>query len=335
MELRRVSSTVPDALSLKNAHAFNGSVDSPAVESHNPAMVALLDAAKRAAMGHTTILLTGESGTGKDVLARQIHQWSSRREGPFVLINCTALTEQLLETELFGHVRGAFTGAIKDKAGRLEAAGGGTVFFDEVAELPNSIQTRLLRFVQEQTLERMGDNQTLRVDARIIAASKKNLEEEVAAHRFREDLYYRLNVISMRLPALRERIDDIPSLASSILEEIRTAITHPPRLRLTPEAIGALVDYRWPGNIRELHNALERAATLARTDEIRVEDLPEKISHYVSPFSKSGNGMRLREREREYILRVLAESPSLDQAAATLGINVVTLWRKRKRYGIR
>jgi NtrC-family two-component system response regulator AlgB len=233
---------------------------------------------------------------------------------------------------LFGHVRGAFTGAVRDKPGRLEAAGGGTVFFDEISELSNSIQTRLLRFVQEQALERMGDNQTIQVDARIIAASKQNLEEAVAAHRFREDLYYRLNVISMRLPALRERAEDIQELAVSILEQIASAANRP-CLSLSPEALEALADYLWPGNIRELRNALERAATLAHTDVIAIEDLPEKISRVAGRVAKA-NGTRLREREREYILRVLAESPSLDQAAATMGINVVTLWRKRKRYGI-
>jgi two-component system, NtrC family, response regulator AlgB len=330
-----VRNTEPADHSRGSGHPFQGCAadSSSLIESRNPAMMALLDTAKRAALGHTTILLTGESGTGKEVLARQIHSWSARRDGPFVLINCTALTEHLLETDLFGHVRGAFTGAIKDKPGRLEAANGGTLFFDEIAELSNSIQTRLLRFVQEQSLERMGDNRTIRVDARIIAASKQNLEEEVAGHRFREDLYYRLNVIAMRVPPLRERMDDIQGLVSSILDEI-ARVANRPRLPLSRDAIEALINYRWPGNIRELRNALERAVTLARTDLIMIEDLPEKISHETSRLAKT-NGTRLKEREREYIMRVLADSPSLDQAAATLGINVTTLWRKRKRYGIR
>jgi NtrC-family two-component system response regulator AlgB len=327
-----VHNSEPTGILRGTGGASHGCAADLLLESRDPAMRALLDTAKRAAMGHTTILLTGESGSGKDVLARQIHQWSARRDGPFVLINCTALTEQLLETELFGHVRGAFTGAIKDKPGRLEAASGGTVFFDEIAELSNSIQTRLLRFVQEQALERIGDSRTITVDARIIAASKHNLEEEVAARHFREDLYYRLNVISMRMPPLRERIDDIQGLAFSMLEQIART-TNRPRLSLSRDAIQELLDYQWPGNIRELRNALERAATLARTDVITIEDLPDRIGHDLSPLAK-GNGTRLREREREYILRVLADSPSLDKAAATLGINVTTLWRKRKRYGI-
>jgi NtrC-family two-component system response regulator AlgB len=311
---------------------------SPFIESRNPAVIALLDVAKRAAMGHTSILLTGESGSGKDVLARTIHNWSSQRDGPFIVVNCTALTDELLEREFSGHVRGAFTGAIKDKPGRLKAASGGTVFFDEIAELSNSIQSRLLRFVQEQALERIGDNQTvtqtITVDARIIAATRHDLEEEVAARRFREDLYYRLNVISMRLPPLRERIEDISDLAASMLEEIALQTNRAIR-RLSPDAIDALLDYRWPGNIRELRNALERATALATADVIRLDDLPDKISRGVSPFAKSSNGTGLREREREYILRVLAESSSLDQAAEILGINVTTLWRKRKRYGLR
>ena len=322
-------------LSRENGHAPHGAgADSPFIESLNPAMVALLDTAKRAALGQTTILLTGESGTGKEVLARQIHRWSACREGPFVLINCTALTEQLLESELFGHLGGAFTGAMNDKPGWLKAVGGGTVFLDEIAELSNSVQTTLLRFVQEQTLERNGDHQTIRIDARIIAASRQNLEEEVAAHHFREELYYRLNVISMRLPPLRERTEDIPDLACSMLEQIAIAANRP-SLTLSHDATEALVDYRWPGNIRELRNALQRAATLARTDVITIKDLPDRISSETAASAKTSNGTRLRERERAYILRVLADSPSLEQAAVTLGINVTTLWRKRKRYGIR
>jgi NtrC-family two-component system response regulator AlgB len=297
-------------------------------------MAALLDTAKRAAIGHSTILITGESGTGKDVLARQIHKWSPRRDGPFVLINCTALTEQLLETELFGHVRGAFTGAIKDKPGRLEAAHGGTVFFDEIAELSHSLQTRLLRFVQEQTFERIGDNRAITVDARIIAASTHNLEQEVTDGHFRGDLYYRLNVISMKLPPLRERIGDIHVLTHSMLDEI-AVIANRPALTLSSMAADALASYRWPGNLRELRNALERAATLARTEIITIEDLPDAIAHNSRSFASSTEGTCLKEREREYILRVLSDSPSLEQAAATLGINVSTLWRKRKRYGIR
>jgi two-component system, NtrC family, response regulator AlgB len=328
-----VQNTELSGWSRRTGEAAQAWAASPFIESRNPAVIALLDVAKRAAMGHTSILLTGESGSGKDVLARIIHNWSSRRDGPFIVVNCTALTEQLLEREFFGHVRGAFTGAIKDQPGRLESAGGGTVFFDEIAELSNSIQTRLLRFVQEQALERIGDNQTVTVDARIIAATRHDLEEEVAARRFREDLYYRLNVISMRLPPLRERIEDIPDLASSMLEKIALR-TNRPAPRLSPDASRALLDYQWPGNLRELRNALERAVALARTDVITLEDLPDKIGRGISPFAKSSHGTRLREREREYIMRVLAESDSLDQAAATLGINVTTLWRKRKRYGI-
>jgi NtrC-family two-component system response regulator AlgB len=297
-------------------------------------MAALLDTAKRAAIGHSTILITGESGTGKDVLARQIHKWSPRRDGPFVLINCTALTEQLLETELFGHVRGAFTGAIKDKPGRLEAAHGGTVFFDEIAELSHSLQTRLLRFVQEQTFERIGDNRVITVDARIIAASTRSLEQEVTDGHFRGDLYYRLNVISMKLPPLRERIGDIHVLTHSMLDEIAVSANRP-ALTLSSMAADALASYRWPGNLRELRNALERAATLARTEIITIEDLPDAIAHNSRSFASSTEGTCLKEREREYILRVLSDSPSLEQAAATLGINVSTLWRKRKRYGIR
>jgi NtrC-family two-component system response regulator AlgB len=306
----------------------------PRLESQNPAMIALLETARRAAAADTTILLTGESGTGKDILARQIHRWSPRREGPFVVINCMTLAEQLLENELFGHVRGAFTGAVNDKPGRLEAGNGGTVLFDEIAELPTSLQTKLLRFIQERSLERIGSSRTIRVDVRLVAASNRNLRAEVAAGRFREDLYYRLNVIAFTLPPLCERIQDILPFAEWILKEVSLSANRP-ELRLSAKVAEVLVSYRWPGNLRELHNALERAATLARTDTITFEDLPDSIRHPASDMLvPTAHGTRLKDFEREHIVRVLANSPTLERAAATLGINVTTLWRKRRHYGI-
>ena len=303
-------------------------------ESRNPAMTALLDTVKRAAAGDSTILLTGESGTGKDVLARQIHRWSPRRDGPFVVINCGTLTEQLMENELFAHVRGSFTGAADDKPGRLGAGGGGTIFFDEIADLPTSIQTKFLRFVQDRGLERIGSNRTLRVEVRVVAASNRNLEAEVAAGRFRQDLYYRLNVITFTLPPLRERAEDVLHFADWMLKNISIEVGRR-ELSLAPDAAEAIVNYRWPGNIRELHNALMRAAALARSETIAFDDLPDSIRHPVLSTSVPGaHGIRLKDFEREHILRVLAESPTLGQAAAKLGINVTTLWRKRRHYGI-
>jgi two-component system, NtrC family, response regulator AlgB len=304
------------------------------LESRKPEMSAMLAMLERAAAGDSTILLTGESGTGKDLLARQIHRWSPRRRGPFVVINCTTLAEHLLEDELFGHLRGSFTGAINDKPGRLEAGDGGTVLFDEIAELPTSVQIKFLRFVQDRCFERIGSNQTLRVDVRVIVASNRNLEAEVAAGRFREDLYYRLNVITFTLPPLRERTQDIVPFADWMLKRI-SIDSGRPDLRLAPEAVEALVSYRWPGNLRELHNALKRAADLARTDTVTHDDLPDSVRHRTSAISAvATHGTRLKDLEREHILRALAESPTLGQAAATLGINVTTLWRKRRHYGI-
>jgi len=304
------------------------------LESRKPEIAAMLEMLERAAAGDSTILLTGESGTGKDVLARQIHRSSPRRHGPFVVINCTTLAEHLLEDELFGHVRGSFTGAFNDKPGRLEAGNGGTVLFDEIAELPTSLQIKFLRFVQDRCFERIGSNRTLRVDVRVVAASNRNLEAEVAAGRFREDLFYRLNVIMFTLPPLRERTQDILPFADWMLKRMSIAGGRR-ELRLSPEAAEALVSYRWPGNVRELHNALKRAADLARTETIALDDLPESVSHRASVIcAPVARGTRLKDFEREQILRALASSPTLGHAAAALGINVTTLWRKRRHYGI-
>ena len=304
------------------------------LESRKPEIAAMLEMLERAAAGDSTILLTGESGTGKDVLARQIHRSSPRRHGPFVVINCTTLSEHLLEDELFGHVRGSFTGAFNDKPGRLEAGNGGTVLFDEIAELPTSLQIKFLRFVQDRCFERIGSNRTLRVDVRVVAASNRNLEAEVAAGRFREDLFYRLNVIMFTLPPLRERTQDILPFADWMLKRMSIAGGRR-KLRLSPEAAEALVSYRWPGNVRELHNALKRAADLARTETIALDDLPDSVSHRASVIcAPVARGTRLKDFEREQILRALASSPTLGHAAAALGINVTTLWRKRRHYGI-
>jgi NtrC-family two-component system response regulator AlgB len=309
--------------------------DLPLFESRNPEMSELLETAARAAAGDVTILLTGESGTGKDVLARQIHRWSPRRERPFLVVNCTTLADQGLESELFAHVRGSFPSAVDDQPGRGKAARGPTVFFDEIAELAPALQAQFLRFVQEHCFESAGGGRTIGVDVRIIAASSRNLEDEVAAGRFREDLYYRLNVITLRLPPLRERIQDILPLAQWMLNQARSR-SAAREFILSADVAEALVDYRWPGNIRELRNALECAMTLAHTNTIAPDDLPDSVRKAASGgFISNGNGARLKEREREYILRVLAESRTLDEAAAVLGINVTTLWRKRKRWGIK
>ena len=297
-------------------------------------MAAVFEGAKRAAASDTTVLLTGESGTGKDVLARQIHRWSPRQERPFVVINCANLAEPLFENELFGHLRGAFTGAVNDQPGRLAAGAGGTVLFDEIAGLPTSLQGKFLRFVEERSFERVGGGSTIKVDVRLIAASSRNLEAEVTAGRFREDLFYRINVITFSLPPLCDRPEDILPLARAVLAEISVKLNRA-QLRLAAEVAELLVSYRWPGNLRELHNVLERAAILTSAQTLTIHDLPDAIRH---PAASAGlanaHDGKLKDLEREHIMHVLAESETLEQAAATLGIAATTLWRKRKQYGI-
>jgi NtrC-family two-component system response regulator AlgB len=306
----------------------------PLFESRNATMIALLETVKRAATADTTILLTGESGTGKDVLARQIHRWSHRRDRPFVVINCATLADQLLENELFGHVRGAFAGAVNDKPGCLQAGDGGTVLIDAISELIPSLQVKFLSFVQECSFRRIGGSGTISVDVRLLAASNQDLEAEVRAGRFREDLYYRLNVIAFTLPPLRERVQDILPLAQRLLKIISFKAGRS-QLTLSENAAATLTAYRWPGNLRELHNALEHAATLAPTDIITYHDLPNSVRHPAPPtFAPITHGPRLKDFEREHIMRVIAESPTLEQAAAKLGINVTTLWRKRREHGL-
>jgi NtrC-family two-component system response regulator AlgB len=337
--LDQIQHVVERALELKGLQAENQALrdtigDAAMLESKSAAMAHLFELAHQAAQSDATILLTGESGTGKNVLSRQIHRWSKRAAGPFVVVNCTTLSEELLESELFGHVRGSFTGAIKDKPGRLEAADKGTVFLDEIADLTPRLQAKFLRFVQEQSFERIGSDAVIRVDTRIIAASNRDLEAEVTQRHFREDLFHRLNVITLRVPALRERREDILPLAEWMLRA--AAIRNGrPAMRLSPEAAAAIGKYRWPGNARELRNALERAAVLSRSDVISRDDLPDAMFREPAESAADAHhAASLEEMEREHIRRVLSETATLDEAAATLGINVTTLWRKRKRYGI-
>jgi two-component system, NtrC family, response regulator AlgB len=337
--LDQIQHVVERALELQSLRAENQTLrdtleERPLLESGSRVMRRLLDTARQAASSEATILLTGESGTGKNVVARQIHRWSPRAPHPFVVVNCTTLSEHLLESELFGHVRGSFTGAVKDKPGRLEAADRGTVFLDEIGDLSLGLQTKFLRFVQEHSFERVGGSSTLRVDARIIAASNRDLAVEVTEHRFREDLFYRLNVITLRVPSLRERAEDILPLAERMLQ-VEALRSRRPELRFSAEAAAALARYRWPGNVRELRNAVERAVVLAAADLITPDLLPDSLFRDVpeqgtTPTSPSS----LEEMERDHISRVLAESPTFEDAAHTLGINASTLWRKRKRYKI-
>ena len=305
----------------------------PLLDSASPAMQRAVATARQAAASDVTMLLTGESGTGKNVLARAIHAWSPRHGGPFVTIACTTLAEQLLESELFGHVKGAFTGAWKDKPGRLEAARGGTLFLDEVGDLPPELQGKLLRFLEERRLERVGSGETIEVDARVVAATNRDLEADARAGRFREDLFFRLNVVGITLPPLRERTADLPALTDHVLAGL-AARHRRGALALAPEARRVLGAYDWPGNVRELVNVLERAVVLSRGATIDAEDLPDRL---LAPPASAGGAKpasSLEDVERRHIERVLAESATLEEAAARLGINVTTLWRKRRRYRI-
>jgi len=306
----------------------------PLLESTDPVMQRVLEKAKRAALSDAAILLTGESGTGKKVLAHQIHRWSSRAECPFVAIHRNSRSEHPVESDLFGHTRGAFEGADEDRTGDLEAAHGGSIFFDEISDLTAPLQTKLLHFLKEQTFERMGSEDTITVDARIIAASSHDLVSEVAARRFREDLYYRLGVITLRVPALRERPGDILPLATRMLAGA-TVRKHRPSLRLSPVASSALTSYRWPGNIRELRNAIERAVVLCPGEIMTPDYLPETLfNDRAEPCATVARPASLDDIEREHIIQVMAESRTLESAASKLGINVATLWRRRKRYGL-
>ncbi len=308
----------------------------PLLASENPAMRRVLETARRAAASDATMLLTGESGTGKNVLANAIHGWSPRATHPFVTVACTTLVEHLLESELFGHVRGAFTGAWRDKPGRLEAAEGGTAFLDEIGDLPGEVQAKLLRFLEERRFERVGSTDTIHVATRVIAATSRDLVAEVRGGRFREDLFYRLNVIALRLPPLRERPEDVAALTDHFVRTL--AIRHRRRgLRLTAAARRAIETYAWPGNVRELVNALERAVVLTRGDQIDVDGFPDQMlapDTGVAAPSLAALPSSLAELERVHVQRVLAESPTLEEAAARLGINPTTLWRKRKRWGL-
>jgi NtrC-family two-component system response regulator AlgB len=298
--------------------------------TYSPLSRKVAETAAQVADSDATALITGESGTGKSMLASYIHRLSPRKDGPFVQVACTTLSEHLLESELFGHVRGSFTGAIKDKPGRLEAAEGGTVLLDEIGDLTPVVQSKLLRFLQERTFERVGGAQTIKVDARIIAATNQHLEQLVKEKRFREDLYYRLNVIELQVPALRDRPGEILKLAEHFAAQ--AAVTHKkPAHSIENEAREALVSYTWPGNIRELRNVMERAVILSRGETINLSDLPDKI--LASP-DKLDHSLTLEQMERRHIEVVLEQAMTLEEAAEMLGINVATLWRKRRRYGL-
>jgi NtrC-family two-component system response regulator AlgB len=303
------------------------------LQTTEPAMQQALGVALKAAESEATILLRGESGTGKGVLARMIHARSSRNSGPFVTIHCPSLSPELLESELFGHLRGAFTGAISDTVGKVAVAAGGTLFLDEVGELSGALQPKLLRLLQEKRYERVGDAQTRASDVRILAATNRNLEADTAAGRFREDLLYRLNVIEVTLPALRQRPGDIVLLAEHLLAFF-TRQANNKIVGFTEETRAALLAYHWPGNVRELRNAVERAAILAAGPLVGTADLPAQIAMPTRSGVEQGSAITLEQLEAEHIRSILASGRPIEECARVLGIDASTLYRKRKRFGL-
>jgi two-component system response regulator HydG len=286
----------------------------------------------RIAPTDATVLITGESGTGKELVARAIHANSLRAERPFVSINCAALTETLLESELFGHVRGAFTGAVQTRKGLFEEANGGTFFFDEIAETPPSLQAKLLRAIQEGEIRRLGDNKPINVDARIIAATNQDLRLLIEEKRFREDLYYRLNVARFELPPLRERKEDIPPIVQSFLEKYGRKMAR--KARLGPGVMDHLMAYDFPGNIRELENLIEQGVALAQDGEVHLSDiLPNSNGNAAAtPVGRQSLADIVRETERNAIVRALRQTEgNKERAAGLLGLSPTTLWRKMKR----
>ncbi|MFO1518078.1 MAG: sigma-54 dependent transcriptional regulator [bacterium] len=290
---------------------------------------------RKLAPTESTILLVGESGTGKSQLARLIHEQSPRKDKPFVTVYCTTLSESLLESELFGHVKGSFTGAFQDKEGKFEAADGGTLFLDEIGDLSPNAQAKLLRFLQDRVFERVGSNQEITVDTRIIAATNKDLSQAVADGKFREDLYYRLNIFECPLVALRYRMEDLAVFIERFLEEFKAQGLAKEKVELPSEILKALQEHTWPGNIRELHNTLERLIVLSRHREIKLEDLPDSLlKKKNAPLKQEEKLASLEELTRNHIEAVLSREKNLEKAAEILGITPVTLWRKRKEYGL-
>ncbi len=304
------------------------------VVAKSPKMQAVTSLTHRVARVDATVLITGESGVGKERIARLVHDESIRARGPFIAVNCGAISETLLESELFGHARGAFTGAVSDRPGLFEAASRGTLLLDEIGDISAGMQVKLLRVLQEREIRRVGENQSRPVDARVIAATNRDLAAAVADGTFRQDLYYRLNVLQIHVPALRDRRDDILPLARLLLADAAIRMNREIS-GLAPGVVDQLLRYDWPGNVRELENAMERAVALAQSTRVELEDLPEEVRlAFAKPVVRPETVQQLSEVEEEYILAVLEfNGGNRTRAAKQLGIGAATLYRKLKKYG--
>ena len=306
----------------------------PDLSTRHAALAHVLETARQVADTDASVLILGESGTGKNVIARAIHHWSARSSRQFATVNCPSLSSELLESELFGHVKGAFTGATDNRQGRAQLADGGTLFLDEIGDFPIGLQPKLLRFVQDREYERVGDPHTRKADVRIIAATNRDLATLVSEGKFREDLFYRLNVIALHMPPLRERRDDIAQLAQRFLQQFASGYRRPARA-FDDEAMAALLGHDWPGNIRELRNVIERVAILCTQETVTLAHLPPPFNaRPASNVLRVGAEVSLEALERAHITAIIATSSNLETAARILGVDSSTLYRKRKQYGL-
>lgn len=342
---RRAMEKVKDARDSQQAEAsFTARYEEAGLTGRAPSMIELYKEIARVAPSRSTVLITGESGTGKELVARSLHKHSPRALSPFVAVNCGALTETLLEAELFGHVRGSFTGAVSDRKGLWEEAEDGTLFLDEIGETSPAMQVKLLRALQEGEIRRVGASRAVRVNARVVAATNRDLEREVRAGTFREDLFYRLSVVTLNVPPLRERRSDIPLLAERFVRRASESVGR--RLNFSEAALNALISYDWPGNVRELENAVEYAALHARGPEVQPEDLPAKMQTVDARTRAALNAspltalyadlISLDELERRYLIHVLeATGGNRTRAAEILGIDRRTLYRMAERFHLK
>ncbi len=336
------AATLPIGLAIENARIFETTkkeaedrlkyYNFEGIIANSPEMLNILSLVRKITDVPTSILICGESGTGKELIARAVHFNSIRKDRPFIAVNCAAIPESLLESELFGYVKGAFTGAASDKRGLFEAADGGTIFLDELEAMSKSLQVNLLRVLQDGTFLKVGSTQFLTVDVRVIAATNMDLEDAVRRKEFREDLYYRLNVIRIELPPLRERAEDIPLLIRYFLNKFNKKMGRNIR-NVSDDAVDALVNYSWPGNIRQLENTIERAVVITDAKEIRREDLPIEVNSQPQVLRQDWT---LENLERQHIIKVLTlAGGNRKKASGILGVDTTTLWRKMKRYNIR